>query len=326
MQANKILAVLAVIILAMVLAYGVNLAFTPKPLFLQGQIEAREYNISSKVPGRIEQVMVRKGDKVAVDDILFVINSPELDAKLMQAEGGRDAAKALQQEADNGARQQQITASKEQWLKAKAATDLMQKTYQRIENLFNEGVVPRQKRDEVYTQWQAAKYTDQAAFAMYQMAQEGARVETKAAAEGNARMAEGAVKEVSAILADSQMRSPKNAEVSEVLLQAGELAPSGFPVVSLIDMSDAWAVMQVREDQLAQFKQGTVVTLRLPALDQTAEFTVEHVSVMGNFATWRSTESGHDFDMRTFEVLLHPNQPIADLRVGMSVLYLPDAA
>ena len=269
--------------------------------------------------------MVRKGDKVAVDDILFVIDSPELNAKLMQAEGGRDAAKAMQQEADNGARQQQIIASKEQWLKAKAATELMQKTYQRIENLFNEGVVPRQKRDEVYTQWQAAKYTDQAAFAMYQMAQEGARVETKAAAEGNARMAEGAVKEVSANLADSQMRSPKNAEVSEVLLQAGELAPSGFPVVSLIDMSDAWAVMQVREDQLAHFKQGTVVALRLPALDKTVEFTVEYVSVMGNFATWRSTESGHDFDMRTFEVLLHPNQPIADLRVGMSVLYLPDA-
>lgn len=325
MRANRILAVLAVLILAMILAYGVNLAFAPKPVFLQGQIEAREYNISSKVPGRIEQVMVRKGDKVAVDDILFVINSPELDAKLMQAEGGRDAAKAMQQEADNGARQQQVTASKEQWLKAKAATELMQKTYQRIENLFNEGVVPRQKRDEVYTQWQAAKYTDQAAFAMYQMAQEGARVETKAAAEGNARMAEGAVKEVSAILADSQMRSPKDAEVSEVLLQAGELAPSGFPVVSLIDMADAWAVMQVREDQLAHFKQGTVVALRLPALDQMVDFTVEYVSVMGNFATWRSTESGHDFDMRTFEVLLHPNQPIADLRVGMSVLYLQDA-
>ncbi|QIR13384.1 HlyD family secretion protein [Shewanella aestuarii] len=321
MRANKILAVLALLILVAILAYGVKLAFAPQPVFLQGQIEAREYNISSKVPGRIEQVMVRKGDKVAIGDILFSIDSPELAAKLMQAEGGRDAAKALQLEADNGARQQQITAAKEQWLKAKAATELMQKTYQRIENLFNEGVVPRQKRDEVYTQWQAAKYTDQAAYAMYQMAQEGARVETKAAAEGNARMAEGAVKEVSSILADSQMRSPKNAEVSEVLLQAGELAPSGFPVVSLIDMNDAWAVMQIREDQLAQFKQGTVVALRIPALDQTVDFTVEYVSVMGSFATWRSTESGHDFDMRTFEVLLHPNQPIADLRVGMSVLY-----
>lgn len=155
---------------------------------------------------------------------------------------------------------------------------------------------------------------------MYQMAEEGARVETKAAAAGNARMAEGAVKEVSAIMADSQMRAPKSGEISEVLLQAGELAPSGFPVVSLIDMQDAWAVFQVREDQLKRFKKGDKLQLTLPALDKTLEFTVSHISVMGDFATWRSTESGHDFDMRTFEVELRPTAPIADLRVGMSVL------
>ncbi|WP_282166455.1 HlyD family secretion protein [Shewanella japonica] len=320
MRANRIIAVIAILILLGILGYGLKLAFEPKENLLQGQIEAREYNISSKVPGRVEQVMVRRGDKVAVGDLLYAINSPELDAKLMQAEGGRDAAKAMQQEADNGARQQQVTAAKEQWLKAKAATDLMATTYQRVENLFDEGVVARQKRDEAFTQWKAAQYTEQAALAMYQMADEGARVETKAAAAGNARMAEGAVKEVSAILADSQMRSPKNAEVSEVLLQAGELAPSGFPVVSLIDITDAWAVMQIREDQLADFKQGQAVALTIPALKVTEDFTIAHISVMGSFATWRSTESGHDFDMRTFEVELRPNRPIADLRVGMSVL------
>ncbi|MGZ9899611.1 HlyD family secretion protein [Shewanella gaetbuli] len=321
MRANKLVAVVAFCFLAVFLAYGLWLAYTPKPQTLQGQIEAREYNVSSKVPGRVEQVMVRTGDKVDQGDLLFAISSPELDAKLMQAEGGRDAAKALQTEAQNGARQQEITAAQEQWRKAQAAAKLMEKTYQRVENLFSEGVVARQKRDEAYTQWQAAKYTEQAALAMYQMAQEGARVETKAAAAGNARMAEGAVKEVSAILADSQMRSPISAEVSEVLLQAGELAPSGFPVVSLIDMQDAWAILQVREDQLADFKKGQEVTLTIPALNQSHQFVVGHVSVMGHFATWRSTESGHDFDMRTFEVELTPKQPIADLRVGMSVLY-----
>ncbi|PMG31858.1 hypothetical protein BCU94_06690 [Shewanella sp. 10N.286.52.C2] len=324
MRANKIIAVIAIIFLVGILANGLRLAFEPKPSVLQGQIEAREYNISSKVPGRVEQVMVRRGDEVAIGDLLFAINSPELAAKLMQAEGGRDAANAMQQEADNGARQQQVTAAKEQWLKAKAATELMQTTYQRVENLFNEGVVARQKRDEAFTQWQAAKYTEQAALAMYEMADEGARVETKAAAAGNARMAEGAVKEVNAILADSQMRSPKVAEVSDVLLQAGELAPSGFPVVSLIDMSDAWAVLQLREDQLAEFKVGNVVSLTIPALKLTTDFTVAHISVMGSFATWRSTESGHDFDMRTFQVELRPNEAIDDLRVGMSVLLTLD--
>ncbi|MCE9685900.1 efflux RND transporter periplasmic adaptor subunit [Shewanella sp. AS16] len=320
MRANRIFAVAALVFLILVLAYGLVLAYSPKPRLLQGQIEAREYNISSKVPGRLEQVLVRRGDSVAAGDLLFAIHSPELDAKLMQAQGGFDAAKAMQQEADSGARAQQILAAKEQWLKAKAGASLAQTTYDRIENLFGEGVVARQKRDEAFTQWQAAKYTEQAAKAMYQMAEEGARSETKAAAAGNARRAEGAVGEVSAILADSQMRAPRAGEISEVLLQPGELAPSGFPVVSLIDMQDAWAVFQVREDELKRFKQGAVMTLELPALGRTAEFRVSHVSVMGDFATWRSTESGHDFDMRTFEVELRPTQTIADLRVGMSAL------
>ncbi|MCG9755698.1 efflux RND transporter periplasmic adaptor subunit [Shewanella insulae] len=320
MRTNRILAIVALIALVAILAYGLKLAHTPKAERLQGQIEAREYNISSKVPGRVAQVMVRRGDQVAEGDLLFAIDSPELNAKLMQAQGGRDAAKAMQQEADNGARKQQVAASKEQWLKAKAAATLAETTYKRVEALFSEGVLARQKRDEAFTQWQAAKYTQQAAYAMYQMAEEGAREETKAAAEGNARMAEGAVKEVSAILADSQMRSPKSGEVSEVLLQPGELAPSGFPVVSVIDMQDAWAVFQVREDQLKGFKQGDTLEVDIPALGERYPFKVTHISVMGHFATWRSTESGHDFDMRTFEMELRPVAPIADLRVGMTTL------
>ncbi|WP_372870384.1 HlyD family secretion protein [Shewanella sp.] len=321
MTVNRLLATSALVALVIALGWGLMLAHTPAKASLQGQIEAREYHVSSKVPGRIEQVMVRTGDTVVAGDLLYVIDSPELNAKLMQAEGGRDAARAMQLEADAGARKQQIAAQKEQWLKAKAGLALAKTTFDRVDNLFQEGVVPRQKRDEAYTQWQAAKYTEQAALAVYQMTEEGAREETKAAAAGNARMAEGAVKEVSAILADSQMRAPRGGEVSEVLLQSGELAPSGFPVVSLVDMSDAWAVFQLREDMLKDVKKGDVKRLYIPALDASAEFKVKHIAVMGDFATWRSTESGHDFDLRTFEVELVPEKSIDGLRAGMSAIW-----
>ena len=320
MQVNKKLALTAVALLGAILAYGFYLSFKPKPIVLQGQIEAKEYNISSKIPGRVENILVRKGDRVAKGDLLFTINSPELNAKLMQAQGGRDTAKAMAKEADKGARKQQITAAKEQWLKAKAAANLGNATFERVEALFKDGVLARQKRDEAYTQWQAAQYTEQAAYAMFQMAEEGAREETKAAAKGNVTRAEGAVNEVSAILADSQMRAIHSGEVSEVLLQKGELAPSGFPIVSLLDINDAWAVFHVREDELHDFKKGQILEVDIPALKQTLPFKVSHISVMGNFATWRSTESGHDFDLRTFEVELRPLKPIADLRVGMTAL------
>ncbi|MDP2574425.1 efflux RND transporter periplasmic adaptor subunit [Vibrio penaeicida] len=302
------------------LIHSFNAAYEEQPLRLQGQIEAQQYNISSKVAGRIDKVLVRKGDEIQNGDLIFTIYSPELDAKLEQAVASKEAAGALAQEAEKGARDQQIQASKDQWQKAKAASDLMEKTYNRINNLYKDGVVAEQKRDEALTQWQAAKYTESAAYQMYEMANEGARDETKRAAAEKARMAAGAVAEVEAFTADTKIRSWFKGEVSQVLLSPGELAPQGFPVVTVLDMEDAWAVFNVREDLLSKFSKGSEFSAWVPAIEQHVTFKVSHVSVMGDFATWRSTDSSQGFDMRTFEVEARPTKPTEGLRMGMSVV------
>ncbi|MFC1236180.1 HlyD family secretion protein [Vibrio sp. F74] len=301
------------------IAYSFYQAYQPKPIRLQGQIEAQQYSISSKVPGRIDKVMVEKGDLIAIGDPVFTLFSPEIDAKLDQALAGQKAAGAMVLQAENGARSQQIAASNDQWQKAKAASSLAEKTYKRVDNLYKDGVVAEQKRDEALTQWQASKYTQSAAYQMYQMAKEGARNETKQAAFEKERMAAGAVAEVEAYAQDTKINSWFNGEVSQVLLNSGELAPQGFPVVTVIDMTDSWAVFSVREDRLKYFDKGTHFNGYLPALDKEMEFEVTHISVMGNFATWRSTDSSQGFDLRTFEVEAKPVDQTEKLRVGMSV-------
>ncbi|CAK2190949.1 HlyD family secretion protein [Vibrio crassostreae] len=300
--------------------YSFYQAYQPQPVKLQGQIDAQQYSISSKVPGRIDEIFVRKGDSVEKGELIFSLLSPEIDAKLEQAKAGQKAAGALAQEAENGARTQQVQAAKDQWLKAKAAADLMDKTYQRVNNLYNDGVVAEQKRDEAKTQWQAAKYTESAAFQMYQLAQEGARDETKVAAAQKALMAAGAVAEVEAYAKDTQIHSWFNGEVSQVLLSSGELAPQGFPVVTVIDTKDAWAVLNVREDMLKHFEKGSQFEAYLPALDKSLTFQVTHIAVMGDFATWRSTDAAQGFDLRTFEVEAHPVDTSETLRMGMSLV------
>ncbi|MGI9889018.1 HlyD family secretion protein [Vibrio chagasii] len=300
--------------------YSFYQAYQPQPAKLQGQIDAQQYSISSKVPGRIDEVFVRKGDSVEKGELIFSLLSPEIDAKLEQAKAGEKAAGALAQEAENGARTQQIQAAKDQWLKAKAAADLMEKTYQRVNNLYNDGVVAEQKRDEAKTQWQAAKYTESAAFQMYQLAQEGARDETKVAAAQKALMAAGAVAEVEAYAKDTQIHSWFSGEVSQVLLSSGELAPQGFPVVTVIDTKDAWAVLNVREDMLKHFEKGAQFEAYLPALDKSLTFQVTHIAVMGDFATWRSTDAAQGFDLRTFEVEARPVDTNETLRMGMSLV------
>lgn len=308
------------IVLIVWLGYSFYQAYQPKPIRLQGQIEAQQYSISSKVAGRIENVMVKKGDIVKKGDPIFSLYSPEIDAKLEQAIAGKEAASAMAQQAENGARSQQINAAKDNWNKAKAATALLEKTYQRVNNLYQDGVVAEQKRDEVKTQWQAAKYTESATFEMFKMAKEGARIETKRAAAEKVRMAEGAIAEVEAYAQDTNIKSWFNGEVSQVLLNSGELAPQGFPVVTVIDMADSWAVFNVREDQLSQFEKGSTFSAYLPALDKNIQFQVSYTAAMGDFATWRSTDAAQGFDLRTFEVEARPINSTDKLRIGMSVV------
>lgn len=303
------------------LAYSFYLAYQPVPERVQGQIEAQQYSISSKVPGRIDQVFVRKGDMVSTGELVFTLITPEIRAKLQQAQAGEKAAGALTQQAEKGARSQEISAAFNQWKKAKSAKELMEKTYQRISNLYKDGIVALQKRDEAYTQWQAAKYTERSAYQIYAMAKEGARDEIKTAAKEKQNMAAGAVAEVQAYLADTKVASWHDGEVSQVLLHSGELAPQGFPVVTIIDMHDAWAIFNIREDKLKNYAKGQKLTVNIPAIgDQSFIFEVTHIAVMGDFATWRATDSSQGFDMRTFEIEARPLTHIPELRVGMSIL------
>jgi len=320
---NRLNYLVAALLLAIVVWVSITFynAYQPKALVLQGEIDAQSYNISSKIPGRIAKVFVKKGDLVNKGDTVFTLSSPEVEAKLAQAEAAKDAAGAQKEQADKGARAQEIQAAQDQWEKAKAAEALMKTTYERINRLYRQGVMSQQKRDEVYTKYKAAKYDANAAKQMAVMAKEGARVEVKEAASAQERVYKAKVDEANAYIKEISQEAFHKGEVSQVLIQEGELTPSGFPVVSLIDIEDSWAHFAVREDYLTQFKQGKEFNVKIPALgEKTYQFEVSNIAVMGEYATWRATESGKGFDMKSFEVELRPLKPIEGLRVGMSVL------
>ena len=316
----KVIGSVVVIGIVSSVSYVFYEAYQPKPIHLQGEIDAQYYSVSSKVPGRIDEVGVSKGDVVAVGDFIFSINSPEVEAKLKQAQSARNAAGAVSKEANKGARKQQIAAAKDQWRRAQEAEKLLAKTYDRIERLYKDGVVPEQKRDEVYTKYKAAKYQASAARQMYMMAKEGARIEQKEAARAQEEVYAGKVDEVNSYIKEQKQYAYHDGEVSQILIHSGELAPTGFPVVTLVDIDDSWAKFHVREDLLHHFKKGTVLSLEIPALEQRFDFNITHISVMGEYATWRAAEAGKGFDLKSFEVELRPLEPIDELRVGMSVL------
>lgn len=173
------------------------------PEIIQGQAEATEYRVSSKVPGRILKFFVTEGDKVKAGDTLAILEAPDVMAKLSQARAAEEAAQAMNEKALRGTRSEQLQAAFEMWQKAKAGLDIAEKSYNRVNRLYEAGVMTAQKRDEAQAQYDAMKATERAAHAQYTMAQNGAQREDKAMAAAQVERAKGAVAEVSSYIAET---------------------------------------------------------------------------------------------------------------------------
>jgi HlyD family secretion protein len=326
MKKNNVLVLIALIVILGVLTLVGWFAYRPAPMMLQGQVEATEVKVASKLVGRIEQKRVRKGMDVKTGDTLIVLQSPEVEAKMQQAQAAHRAAAAQNRKAGNGAREEQVRAAKNVWLKASAAAELMEKTYNRVSNLYEEGVLPEQKRDEAETQMKAARLTEQAARSNYDMALAGTRYEDKMSAQALENQAEGAVSEVAAYMRERVLVAPIDGEIANILAEQGELVAAGFPTVSIVDLTDVWVTFQLKEELLTAMQKGTIFKASVPALGhKEIELEVTYLHPMGDFATWTATKTSGDFDMKTFEVRAVPTKPIDGLRPGMSVLLNADA-
>ncbi|WP_418991402.1 HlyD family secretion protein [Alistipes sp.] len=321
MKRNNVIGILvaaAVIVVSVVLISWYLTRRTP--MLIQGTVECTTYKASSKVPGRIDCMKVQEGDRVERGQLLYTLSTPELEAKLTQAEAAQSAASALDAAAVAGARVQQIEAALNMWEKAQAGLELARKTYERVKNLYEQGVVPEQKLDEASANYNALKATAQAAQAQYQLARDGARKEDKEAAAARVRQAQGAVQEVESYISDALVYSPVTGEISTVIAEEGELVGSGYPVVAILDMSDMWVTFNIKETLMPRIRMGTRMRGFVPALDCDVDLHVTYIAPQADFATWAATRTQGGFDIRTFAVKVKPEAGVPGLRPGMSVL------
>lgn len=318
----KLLKIGLPVAIASSLFYGVWLSYQPVPDQLQGMVDAREVRAASKITGRIEEFLVDEGEFVTEGQVLFIVDSPEVEARERQAQGALAAAEATEAKALSGARSEDVRAARAQWQRAVAAADLADVTFERLSRLHNEGVVPGQTRDEAEANALAAREQERAAKAVYDEALAGARTEDIAAATGQVERARGALAEVDAASQETRIVAPVSGEVGKRNIQRGEIAPQGYPVFVITETRDPWVTVFVREDQYADIAMGRTYSGRVPALgDKVAEFEVTFIEPAGDFATWRATRQSSGFDIRSFEIWLEPVEPVEGLRPGMSVLF-----
>ncbi|GHV10997.1 hemolysin secretion protein D [Fibrobacterales bacterium] len=310
-----ILAICAVIICGSLVSCGGE-----KQNYLQGTFEAHRVWVSSKVPGRLQSVSVEVGDSVFAEQELAVLSSPEIEAKKEQVQGALKAAESQSAKAKAGARKEEISALHSLYLRAQESADLSKSTYKRVQELYDGGVLPLQKRDEAFTAMTTSQGSADAAKQQYEMALSGAREEDKQAAAALVLQAKGAQAEINSYIKETVLRSPINGEIASKNAEQGELVGSGMPVFSVIDRSKQWAIFNIREDLLGDFSKGTLIRVWIPALKLSADLEIYHIAPLGDFAVWRSSKETGGFDLKTFEVRARPTSQIENLRPGMSVL------
>lgn len=297
-----------------------TLAFKSEPEVIQGYVEVSEYRVSSKVPGRVLELRVKEGDYVKVGDTLAILDAPDVKAKLAQAQSAESAATAMDQMANNGARREQINGAFALLQQAKAGLEIAQKSYNRVQRLYDEGVMSAQKRDEAFANYKALEAQVKAAKSQYDMAVNGARREEKLAAAAQVNRAKGAVQEVNSYINETMQIAQKEGEVSDVFPKVGELIGTGSPIMNISILDDTWGTFNVREDQLNGMQVGSTITAFVPAFNKEIKMKVYYIKDQGSYATWKATKANGQYDLKTFEVKARPIKPFEGLRPGMSLI------
>ena len=319
-KSTKSVMIASVIMVVAILGVIIAGFFVSQPEeFIQGQTEMTDYRLSCKVPSRVKEIRVKEGDFVHKGDTLVIMEAPDIEAKLSQANAAKSAAEAMEDKAMAGARREEIQGAFEMWQKAKAGTEIAEKTYNRMQRLFDNGVMPEQKRDEAKANYEAMKATEQAAKAKYDMAQNGARAEEKAAASAQVRRAEGAVDEVSSYVNETILIANADGYVTEIFPEVGELVGTGAPIMN-VATDEVWFTFNIREDKLAGMAVGQEAEVYMPSNGKTVPVKITRVKNVGNFAAWKATKALDGFDLKVFEVRATPKEKVEGVASGMSVI------
>lgn len=317
-----IVAVAALIVVAGVLFGLLNANRTDvNENVIQGSVKMTEINLNSMLDGYVDEVLVKDGDTVMKGQVLIRMDADIVAAQVEQAKAGlaqaqasEAAAQAVLDKAVNGARSEDIT-------KARAQYDYVASTYERMQNLFDEGAISQSDLDNVQAQYLAAKAT-------YDEAITGARSEDIAAAQAQLAQAKGAVSQYRATVAQAQsylnhaeITAPADGTVTAVNVEAGELVSTGLALAAMRTNDGEWIEVNVPETMLGKITEGMSVGYTMPAYgDMQFVGVVQNVSKNPDFATKKATNENGAFDVLSYCVKIQPEQNDNQLYAGMTVV------
>ncbi len=320
---NKKIKITILIVIIMVLSAGFILSHSSEYEILEGIVDTDEINITSKVTARVDSLHVREGDSIRNGQALVSLYDRQTTENALQAKEALAAAVASQEKAYNGERSEYIESLKANWISAQADEKNVKITTDRVVKLYEKSkAVSAQERDDAIARYKIAGQKTNSAYEQYMQAKRGNRAEDIRIADANVNAARAAFESADSLVRELSVHSKNDGEIAKRFANQGELVSAGTPIFSMIDLNNLWVTVNLREDRFNALKIGDVIEGKIPALkDKTVKFQVFFINPKGNFATWRATRQSSGYDVRTFEVRLHPVNKTEGMRPGMSVIF-----
>lgn len=277
----------------------------------RGQVKFETISISSKLAGRIDEIYVEEGAEVKKGDTLAVIDIPEVNAKMKQANGAIRAAQGQLDMAYNGATQEQLIQINSQLGSGEAQLDFAKESFNRMQAMYQDSLITQQQFDEVKLKLDMAKAQVVALEAKRAEATNSARIEQINQAQGQLDGAMGAKEEVISASKEKYVIAPTDMSVETISLNEGELLSPGFILFNGYKKNSVYFRFTVPESNVYDFKVGKPLTLINPYTKEEFGAKVSAIKQLAQYADITSTAPLYELSESIYELKVVPVSSVA---------------
>jgi len=296
------------------------------PIRASGTVEATDADLGFQLPGRIDSILVREGDSVETGQVVAYLDQAELQARRRAAVAQRNAAQALLAELEAGFRPEEVGEGRAGLRQAEERRIDARRDWERAQILFEGGGISQEARDKAETALRLADAAVDAAEQRFRLLEEGVRDERIAAQKALVEQAKAAVGQIDATLESSVITVPFGGVVTLRHREPGETVSAGMPVLTVMDPSDRWVRIYVREDRIGAVGLGHHATVTADTYpDREYQGDVVFISSEAEF-TPRNVQTTEERVKLVYAVKVRITEdPTYDLKPGLAADVVLDA-
>ena len=277
----------------------------------RGKVKFETISVSSKLAGRVKQLYVEEGQEVKKGDTLAHLDIPEINAKMIQAEGAVTAAQGQLNMAYNGATTEQLIQIDGKLESAKAQMEFAQESYNRLNNMYKDSLVSRQQLDEVKMKLNMAKAQVSAIEAKRREAKNSVRSEQIDQAKGQLDRAKGAKEEVLTASSEIYLLAPADMTIETISLEEGELLTPGYALFNGYKKSSLYFRFTINESNIYDFKEGDELIMVNPYTEEEVEGKILAIKQLAHYADITTTAPLYDLSESVYELKVVPTSDIS---------------